>query len=239
MDRLRIRAGWRVLEIGPGQGSLHVDLRRRVSGPVDAVEPSAAFRKRLVALSARDGFGAPRLWDTTLADTSLPAGHDDLIFARWVFLFLPEPHRHVRQLARALKPGGLLAIEDYRRETFAMIPAPAEWPQLLDADRALFGSQGGDASIAGRLPALFEKAGLEVVDVTPSIKTGHPGSPVWTWLSTYFLGVLPRLGQHPPLTPEAATRLARHWRAAARKRTSLLIAPAVIDVVGRRPARAT
>ena len=48
-DRLRIRPGWKVLEIGPGQGSLHLELRRRVRGAVDAVEPSAAFRARLRA----------------------------------------------------------------------------------------------------------------------------------------------------------------------------------------------
>jgi hypothetical protein len=104
----------------------------------------------------------------------------------------------------------------------------------MEADRAFFASQGGDASIAGALPAMFERAGLEVVDLTPAIKTGHPGSAVWDWLSTYFLGVLPRLGTIPPLTPAAASRLARHWRAAARKPTSLLIGPGVIDVVGRR-----
>ena len=38
-DRLRIRRGWRILEIGPGNGSLHCELRRRAGGPVDAVEP--------------------------------------------------------------------------------------------------------------------------------------------------------------------------------------------------------
>jgi SAM-dependent methyltransferase len=233
-DRLKVRRGWRVLEIGPGQGSLHMELRRRANGPVDAVEPSAVFRQRIAAIARRDGLGAARVWDTTLDRATLPAASYDLVFARWVFLFLPRPEAHIRQLARALKPGGLLAIEDYRRETFAMIPAPPEWPLLIDADRAFFASQGGDASIAGRLPGLFEKAGLDVVDVTPSIKSGHPGSAVWAWLSTYFLGILPRLGQTPPLTPRAAARLARHWRAAATRRTSLLIGPAVIDVVGRR-----
>jgi SAM-dependent methyltransferase len=233
-DRLKVRRGWRVLEVGPGQGSLHTELRRRVSRPVDAVEPSAVFRQRLTAIAQRDGLGEGRVWDTTLENAALPRATYDLVFARWVFLFLPEPQRHIRQLARALKPGGVLAIEDYRRETFAMIPAPPEWPLLMAADRAFFASQGGEASIAGVLPGIFEKAGLDVVDVTPSIKSGHPGSAVWTWLSTYFLGVLPRLGHYPPLTPAAAARLGRHWRAAARKETSLLIGPAVIDVVGRR-----
>ena len=39
-DRIGIKRGWRVLEIGPGAGSLHMELRRRVGGTVDAVERS-------------------------------------------------------------------------------------------------------------------------------------------------------------------------------------------------------
>lgn len=233
-DRLGVGRGWRVLEIGPGQGSLHVELRRRVRGPVDAVEPSPVFRARLRRLAARDGFGAGRLWEHTLAETSLPHRTYDLIFARWVFLFLPGPEQHVRQLVAALKPGGLLAIEDYRRETLSMIPCPPEFAAFLAADAAFFATQGGDASIAGRLPAMFEKAGLEVTDITPTIKTGHPGSAVWHWLSTYFLGVMDQLGRLPPFTPAQAARLRRHWIANARKPTSLLIGPTLIDVVGRR-----
>ena len=42
-DRIGISRGWRVLEIGPGQGSLHLELRRRVRAPVDAVERSPVF----------------------------------------------------------------------------------------------------------------------------------------------------------------------------------------------------
>ncbi|HEY7186788.1 MAG TPA: class I SAM-dependent methyltransferase [Vicinamibacterales bacterium] len=233
-DRLGVRRGWRVLEIGPGQGSLHVELRRRVRGPVDAVEPSAVFRRRLRQLAVRDGFGAGTIWETTLAETKLPRAAYDLIFARWVFLFLPEPEQHVRQLVSALKPGGVLAIEDYRRETMSMIPCPPEWAAFMAADAAFFATQGGDASIAGRLPRMFERAGLEVIDITPTIKTGHPGSPVWNWLSTYFLGVMDQLGRLRPLTPAGAKSLTRQWIANGRKPTSLLVGPALIDVVGRK-----
>src|SRR5262245_38895992 len=101
-DRIGIRRGAKVLEIGPGQGSLHVELRRRVGGPVDAIEPTATFRVRLNALAARDGFGKGRVWDNYLADARLPPDHYDVIFARWVFLFLPDTEAHVRKLAAAL-----------------------------------------------------------------------------------------------------------------------------------------
>ncbi len=236
-DRVGIEPGSKVLEIGPGQGSLHLELRRRVRGPVDAIEPSAAFRARLHTLARRDGLGEGRVWDTVLADSRLPRNHYDLIFARWVFLFLPDPGAHVRKLATALAPGGVLAIQDYCRETFLMVPTPPEWRAFVAADEAFFETQGGDASIAGRLPTLFRAAGLDVVGLTPTIKTGHPGSPTWTWLTTYFLGVMDQLGRLPPFSPVQAKRLRRQWIAASREKTPVMIAPALIDVVGRKPRR--
>src|SRR5258707_1222812 len=63
-DRLGVSEGWRVLEVGPGQGSLHGKLRQRVKGPLDAVEPSDAFVRRVRKLTKGDGFGAGRIWQT-------------------------------------------------------------------------------------------------------------------------------------------------------------------------------
>lgn len=233
-DRLGVRPGWKVLEIGPGQGSLYLELRRRVKGPVDAVERSAPFAERLRRLSARDGFGPGRILRADLLDAPLPRGHYDLIFARWVFLFLPDPLRHVRLLARALAPGGLLAVEDYSRDALTLIPRPPEWGDFLAADRAFFASQGGEANVGAHMPELFRRAGLRVIDVRPTIRMGRPGSAIWNWATGYFMGIMDRLGKIPPFTPAGARSLRRRWQAAGRDRNSLLITPPVIDVVGRK-----
>jgi len=237
-NRLKIRRGARVLEVGPGAGSLHRELRLRARGPVDAVEPSDAFAQGIARMAARDGLGRGQLWRANLAEVRLPRARYDVIFARWVFLFLPDPAARVRQLAAALAPGGVLAIEDYQRETLRMIPPPAAWERFLAADRAFFESQGGDASIGARLPALYTAAGLDVVDITPTVKTGHPGSPVWNWLSNYFLGgVIDRLAGRGGFTAADARQLSRDWIAASKQPASLLMGPALIDVVGRRRKR--
>jgi SAM-dependent methyltransferase len=233
-DRLKIKPGWRVLEIGPGQGSLNMELRRRVRGPVDAVERSHAFAEGLRRRSSRDRFGHGTLWECDVIDASLPRGAYDLIFARWVFLFLPDVEAHLRKLVAALKPGGRLAVEDYCRGTLRMVPEPPAWDDFLDADLAFFATQGGDANIGARLPALYTTAGLDVVDVTPATKVGRPGSIEWEWMTTYFLGILARYGRLRPFTHAKAASLRRHWLAAARRRTSLLISPTVVDVVGRK-----
>jgi hypothetical protein len=115
-----------------------------------------------------------------------------------------------------------------------MAPKPPEWSRFFSADLAFFASQGGDASIGGRLPQMFRTAGLDVEQIEVTIKSGHPGSAVWNWLSTYFLGVLDRYAKFPPFTAADAKRLRRHWLAAARQKSSLLIGPALLDVVGRK-----
>ncbi len=237
-DRLRVRRGMRVLEIGPGRGSLHMELRRRVRGPVDAVERSERFVQHLGAVTRRDGFGPGVFWQQDLIDAPLPERTYDLVFARWVFLFLPDPEAHLRKLVRALKPGGRIALEDYLRGSMALVPHPPEWDDFTRADRAFFATQGGDVNIGARLPELYRRVGLTVEEVVPTTRTGRPGSPTWKWMTEYFLGVMDRYGELPPFTPEGAKSLRRRWLAAQRQKTSLVIGPTVLDVVGRKRARA-
>jgi len=242
-DRVGVKRGWKVLEVGPGQGSLHMELRRRVGGTVDAVERSASFASRLETLVKRDGLGPSRIFFSDLIDADLPANTYDLIFARWVFLFLPDPAAHVKLLARALKPGGVLAIQDYHRDTFMLVPRPEEWDAFIAADRAFFASQGGNVSIGVRLPAMMQAAGLRLTSIEQTTKDGHPGSPTWNWVTAYVQSVIDRLEHSPSFTRAKAASLKRHWERAATIPASLLIAPCVMDVVGkkaaarRRPAR--
>ena len=233
-DRIGVTREWRVLEIGPGAGSLHLELRRRVQGPIDAVEQSAAFCASLAEWCRADGLGAGTIWNQPLLEAALPEGEYDLVFARWVFLFLPDPLRHLQLLARALKPGGVLAIQDYFRDTFCLVPLPGDWPALVAADRAFFAAEGGDANIGARLPELYRRVGIDTIGVHPTIMSGGPGSAVWNWLSGYFLGILDRYASIPPLTPASAARVRDDWQRAQEDPASLLIAPAVLDVVGRK-----
>ena len=235
-DRLGVAPGQRLLELGPGAGSLNLELRRRVNAPVDVVEQSPLFCETLAARWRDDGLGAGRVWNSTIIDADLPDNHYDIVFARWVFLFLRDPAAHLRKLTRALKPGGRIAIQDYYRNTFCLVPTPQDWPAMVEADLAFFEAAGSDPNIGAHAPLMFDACGLDLVEIEPHTKTGHPGSPVWDWLTTYFLGVLDAYATLGPLTPEAAGRIRHAWQAAARQPPSLLIGPTVLDVVARRRA---
>ncbi|MGC4085113.1 MAG: hypothetical protein QM736_24100 [Vicinamibacterales bacterium] len=154
-----------------------------------------------------------------------------------MFLFLPDPAAHIKLLARALKPGGLLAVQDYHRDTFMLVPRPEEWDAFIAADRAFFASQGGNVSIGVRLPAMMREAGLRVTSIEQTTQDGHPGSPTWNWVTNYVLSVIDRLDHSPTFTRATAASLKRQWLASGRDRSTLLIAPCVLDVVARKPRR--
>ena len=59
-DRIGIKPGWRILEIGPGQGSPHIEPRRRAGRPVDAVERSPVFATAPDRRCRRDGLAPGR-----------------------------------------------------------------------------------------------------------------------------------------------------------------------------------
>lgn len=235
MDRAGIKKGDRVLEIGPGAGSLHAELRKRVDGWVDWMEPSSNMRQ---GLEAR--FGTPpkdgMSWGTFLQETELPENRYDIVFMRWVFLFMPNPLERLKQLFGTLRPGGKLLLEDYHRPSFGLIPKPEHWDDFIAADRDFFASQGGDASIGSRLPGLMSEAGFKVVEVQPHFKTGHPGSQVWDWVTRYSLGVLSDYAQFAPFDAEKAETLAHSWVKLGQNPTTLLIAPTLLDIVGQKPS---
>jgi SAM-dependent methyltransferase len=236
LDRIGLDAGWRVLEIGPGRGSVHAELRRRVNGPVDAVERSASFAEAVMIAARADGLGIGRIWQTDLLTAPLPTETYDLIFARWVFCFLPDLATHVKKLATTLRSGGLFVVQDYaHRESFALFPRPVEWLDFLEADRAFFATQGGDISVAGQLPGVFEDAGLVLTSAHATRLSGPPGSLVWEWLLGYFESVRDRLATIPPLDEDKTRRLHDAWRLAATTAHAEISAPTMMDLVARKP----
>ncbi len=236
-DRLGVGPGWKCLEVGPGTGTVLLPLAKRVrgrGGRLDAVERSPRYVEYLRRKTRGAAYSHVRLLEGDLLDVPLEKNSYDLIFARWVFLFLPKVEEHLKHLARALKPGGLLAIEDYHRDPMAIYPRLPTWPLLVAADRAWFATQGGDLNIAGRLPALFRRAGLKTKEIVPHAKVGGPGSDVWKWAEAYFIGYLDQIAKFPPFTAKSAARFRREWLAAKRDPDALFISPMILDVVGQK-----
>jgi hypothetical protein len=56
-------------------------------------------------------------------------------------------------------------LQDYHRETMALVPRSQDWEAFLETDRLFFASEGGDVSVGGWLPDLYRKAGLDLESI--------------------------------------------------------------------------
>lgn len=240
LDRLSIRPGWRCLDLGCGPGFVLESLRKRVgeSGSVVALDESPIWMAHLRKLVAERGWRNVSLLESKIESAPLEPGSFDLIFARWVLSFPPRVDEIVRRLASWLKPGGILAVQDYNHEGISLFPESAGFRAAVEGTRKLYRSGGGDPWIAGRLPGLCRAAGLEVVSVTPYGICGGPSSPAWRWADAFFPPFTEKMVLGGHIREEERQLFLREWAQRAANPDSMFFSPYLVDLATRRmPAK--
>lgn len=105
---LGVAPGWHCLEIGAGSGSAARRLAELV-GPAGRVVAADLETARLAADQEQGTFD---VWEIDLREDDLPADTFDLVHARMLVQHLPERASVIDKFVAALKPGGLLFLED-------------------------------------------------------------------------------------------------------------------------------
>lgn len=166
--------GWHCLEVGAGGGSVARWLAGRV-GPGGSVLATD--------LDPRHIAPAPHLEVRAhdIVRDPLPENRYDLVVARLVLQHLPERHEVLARLVRALRPGGVLQIDEFDTSYEPPLLAPdsaAEqvYTTFLAAKSAALRAAGGDPHWGRRVPGALRDAGLVAVDVHPHIEVRHAGS---------------------------------------------------------------
>jgi len=165
IDALGPTAGWRCWEVGAGGPSVPSGLAERVgsTGSVVATDLDITW------LAERVGSGVEVVRHDVARDEPPAGGGFDLIHARLVLLHIPERDQALRRMVSALRPGGVLLIEDFDIDLQTMLCPDAYGPdQLLanrikDAFRTLLFGRGVDPTFGRRLPRILREHGL--VDV--------------------------------------------------------------------------
>jgi SAM-dependent methyltransferase len=236
LARLGVRAGMRVLDLGCGPGLVSFDLAKLVgsTGEVVALDESPAWTAQLERTLVERRITNVRVVHSRIQAAMLEAGSFDLIFARWVFSFLPDPVGVGRMLAVALKPGGILALEDYNHEGISIFPDSEGFRAVVRATRALYRSHGGDAFVMGRVHEIFAAAGLEAFLLEPHVMCGGPGSPALRWASAFFPHYSTKMRDLGLLTREEHALFHREWAERERDPQALFFSPIVADAAARK-----
>jgi len=237
LARSGVRRGARVLDLGCGPGLVSAELAARVGnrGVVLAVDESAAWIAHLERQIALHGWTQVRTRCARLQELELEPGRYDVIFARWVFSFVPDPGPLVERLGRALVPGGRFVIQDYNHEGVSLFPESEGFRAVVRATRELYRRAGGDTWVAARTPGLFRRAGLELVELRPHVLCGGPGSPAMRWAGLFFPHFSQRMLEQGLLSPAERELFLREWKEREGDPDALFFSPIVVDALARRP----
>ena len=227
--RARIRDGQTVIDVGAGPGFAALDLAELVgpSGEVIALERAPHF---LASLAER----APPNVDIRDHDVSAPFGlsNADASWCRWLLSFVPDGAAVVRNIAQALRPGGVAVFHEYAAySTWRMMPPEPLQERFRTMVEKSWRDSGGEPDVALWLPQWLDEAGFEIVETRTFADLVTPEDPTWAWPRTFMAtgaarlhelgyldaeevgGILATLDDPPPgarmLTPLVAEIIAR------------------------------
>jgi SAM-dependent methyltransferase len=236
-ERLGVRPGMRVLDLGCGPGFVSLELAERVgpSGEVVALDEARHWTEWLALKAKERGLANVRTVCARIQQADLQEQSFDLVFSRWVFSFLSDPSAVAQLVARFLKPGGMLAIEDYNHEGVSVFPESEGFRAVVRATRALYKSSGGDQFVMGRIPAIFAAAGLETVEIRPNVICGGPESGAFRWADSFFPRYSAIYEQKGLMSAAERQLFLREWEERKQNPLSIFYSPMVVDAAGRKP----
>jgi len=234
--RTGFRRGDRLLDLGCGPGYASLDLAHLVGpeGRVVAADAAPRFLAHVRHLAAERRIGWLHAAEVDAQRLDLGERFDGA-YARWLLCFLAEPERAVEGVARHLEPGGRFAVCDYfNYRAFTLAPRSAAFDRMVAAVQEMWRANGGDLDVMSRVPAMFERAGLEVVEIHPVSRVARPGSPGWDWPIDFFRGFLPRVVEAGLMTAGEVDELWADWGARREDPAAFLALPPLVDVIGER-----
>jgi SAM-dependent methyltransferase len=165
LDKVGVASGARCVDLGCGGGHVALDLARRVgpSGHVTGIDLDG----ELLGLAAKEA-ATRGLENVTFrvgpvedfVETGL-----DLAFSRMLLSHVGDPAAVVRRMTDAVRPGGMVIVEDVHFAGGFTEPACPAYDRWVDWFREAVRRSGGDLDIGPRLPRLLHRAGLGRVGV--------------------------------------------------------------------------
>lgn len=170
LREVAIEPGERVVDFGCGLGHLarRFAASARAPGRVMAFDSSAEQLARAQEATGADRpapeFRQGNVFDPPLRDEEW--GTFDVAHARFVLEHVPRPLDVVRQMVRAVRPGGRIVLGDDDHEMLTLNPACPPAERLWGAYMRTYELIGADPLVGRRLPSLLVGAGARLERTT-------------------------------------------------------------------------
>ena len=193
LQRLHVGRGWRVVDVGAGQGDVAVALAELVGrdGRVYAVDSDPVARDATAAAAAAH---SQVLAITQGAEDLLLPEAVDLAYCRFLLLHVIDPAVVVARMTGAVREGGWVVVQEPVTSAGRVGGSPLSMPDARHPD------------IGALLPVIVREAGLELVDAWGEAPAGAGPGPVASYLAS-LTGVDP--GDDPIVLPPLVTVIAR------------------------------
>ncbi len=225
IDRIGVEPGWTCLEVGAGTGTISLGLAERVgdAGRVWSVDKDLRFHHEMPA--------NVEVHCLDLVDDALPDDTFDLVHARAVLQHIPERDAVLERLARTVRPGGVLLVEDGDMRAFAEQPLPEPFGTVHRLMARGTVTPWRDPYYGTRLLEQFSRLGFEDIGMDGAAGLMRPNHASGEWWLLVLDRVIPNLVRSGALSEPDAEECRRQMREPSR----LLLGPLMLAIWGRRP----
>ncbi len=173
LSSLGIGPGSQVLDVGTGFGCVPIELA--VLGPVQAIGVDVDDQVLQAARRIADSVAAAgelaegstvELRRGDALDLPVDDASVDVATARFLYQYMADPEELTDELARVVRPGGLVCVVDVDDGLSITEPEPSPaFERLASAFRAAQQAAGGDRSIGRRLARILDAGGFDIAAV--------------------------------------------------------------------------
>ena len=165
LQRLGVAPRMHCLDLGCGRGDVTFELATLVGkdGQVVGWELDETIVKLTQENCQQLGLTNVEL---KIADASCLDEEDkyDLAYTRFLLTYLNDSKTVIEKMKTAVKPGGLVAVEDLEFAGHFCYPRSSAFNRYIQLYQQVVRNKGGDPEIGLKLPGMFKKAGFKEVN---------------------------------------------------------------------------
>jgi ubiquinone/menaquinone biosynthesis C-methylase UbiE len=166
-ERAGMGAGMRCIDLGCGGGAVTLEIAQLIApgGSVVGVDMDAVELDLAREAAAERGITNVEFRTRNVNEWDEPAAYD-LVYCRFLLHHLSQPVALLRRMWAAVRPGGVIVVEDVDFDGWCCHPANEGFDFFRRTYREVIGRSGGDHATGRKLYSHFLEAGIADAEVT-------------------------------------------------------------------------